>query len=89
MVPLSSLGPMADGNMENISPTIPINISRNPGKIENVPMLRFKSIPSCSKNFVMYFLGHTMKFQVSTLALLNMRLKIIPMLILFNNACVW
>ena len=36
MVPLSSLGPMAYGNMENISPTIPINISRNPGKIENV-----------------------------------------------------
>ena len=27
---------MADGNMVNISPTIPINISRDPGKIENV-----------------------------------------------------
>ena len=27
---------MADGNMENISPTIPINISRDPGRIENV-----------------------------------------------------
>ena len=26
MVPLSSPGPMADGNMENISSTIPINI---------------------------------------------------------------
>ena len=26
MVPLSSPSPMADGNMENISPTIPINI---------------------------------------------------------------
>ena len=36
MVPLSSPGLMADGNMENISPTIPINISRNPGRIENV-----------------------------------------------------
>ena len=36
MVPLSSLGPMADGNMVNISPTIPINISCDPGKIENV-----------------------------------------------------
>ena len=36
MVPLSSLGPMADGNMENISPTIPINISHDPGRIENV-----------------------------------------------------
>ena len=27
---------MADGNIANISPTIPINISRDPGKIENV-----------------------------------------------------
>ena len=26
----------ADGNKANISPTIPINISRDPGKIENV-----------------------------------------------------
>ena len=36
MVPLSSPGPMADGNMANISSMIPINISRNPGTIENV-----------------------------------------------------
>ena len=28
VVPLSSPGPMADGNMANISSTIPINISR-------------------------------------------------------------
>ena len=36
VVPLSSLGQMADGNMVNLSPTIPINISRDPGKVENV-----------------------------------------------------
>ena len=36
MVPLSSPSSMADGNMENISPTIPINISHDPGRIENV-----------------------------------------------------
>ena len=36
MVPLSSLGPMADGNMPNISSMIPINISWDPGRIENV-----------------------------------------------------
>ena len=36
VVPLSSPGPMANGNMANLSPTIPINISRNPGKVENV-----------------------------------------------------
>ena len=36
MVPLSSPSQMADGNMANISPTIPINISCDPWKIENV-----------------------------------------------------
>ena len=36
VVPLSSPGQMVDGNMANISPTIPINISHDPGKIENV-----------------------------------------------------
>ena len=35
-VPLSSLGPMVDGNMANISSMIPINISHNPSTIENV-----------------------------------------------------
>ena len=35
-VPLSSPGPMADGNMDNLSPTIPINISCDPRKVENV-----------------------------------------------------
>ena len=34
MVPLSS--PSPDGNMVNISSMIPINISHNPGTIENV-----------------------------------------------------
>ena len=36
VVPSSSPGPIADGNMANISPTIPINISHDPGRIENV-----------------------------------------------------
>ena len=36
MIPLSSPGQMADGNMENISSTMPINISHNPGTIDNV-----------------------------------------------------
>ena len=36
VVPLSSPGQMADGNMANLSPTIPINISHDPGKVENV-----------------------------------------------------
>ena len=36
VVPLSSPGHMAEGNMANLSPTIPINISCDPGKIENI-----------------------------------------------------
>ena len=36
VVPLSSPGQMDDGNMANLSPTIPINIYRDPGKVENV-----------------------------------------------------
>ena len=36
VVPLSSPGLMADRNMANVSPTIPINISHDPGKVENV-----------------------------------------------------
>ena len=36
MVPLSSPGLIANGNMGNISPMIPINISRDPSRIENV-----------------------------------------------------
>ena len=36
VVPLSSPSQTADGNMENLSPTIPINISCDPSKVENV-----------------------------------------------------
>ena len=36
MVPIGTHGIYAEGNMANLSPTIPINISRTPGKIENV-----------------------------------------------------
>ena len=36
MVPFISPGQMVDGNMENLSPTIPINISHDSGKVENV-----------------------------------------------------
>ena len=36
MVPLSSPSQMDKGNMANLSPMIPINISHDLGKIENV-----------------------------------------------------
>ena len=40
VIPFSSLGQMDEGNMANLSPTIPINIFRDPGKIEYID--RFK-----------------------------------------------
>ena len=94
MVPLSSPILMADGNMENISPMIPINISHDPGRIENVYIgaecshAEIQEYTSYLKNSVISLLGFTMKCQVSTLALLNIRLRLIPILILFDNACV-
>jgi hypothetical protein len=36
VVPLDTHGIYAEGNMASISPTVPIDISRTPGKIENV-----------------------------------------------------
>ena len=50
MVPLSSPGQMADGNMANLSPTISINISHDPGKVENVYIGA-----SCSPNEIMEY----------------------------------
>ena len=86
---------MADGNMANISPAIPINISRDPCKIENVYIgvecshAEIQEYTELFKVFHDVFLVHTKKCQVSTLALLKMRLKLIPMLSIFDNACVW
>ena len=82
---------MANGNMANISSTISINISRNPGTIENVYIgvdfyrLIFSNIPSYSRNFMIFLLGLMMRFQVLTLGLSNMRLRLTPMLSLFDN----
>ena len=36
VIPLGTHGIYAEGNMVRLSPTIPINISQIPGKIENV-----------------------------------------------------
>ena len=94
VVPLSSLGQMADGNMANLSPTIPINISCDPGKVENIYIGagcspdEIKEYTELLKSFVTYFLGHTRKFQISTLVLSNMRLIPIRMRSPFDNVCV-
>ena len=54
MVPLSSPGQMGDGNMANLSPTIPINISRDPGKVENV-YIGEECSPDDIKEYTMLF----------------------------------
>ena len=36
MVPVDTHGIYVEGNMVNISPTVMIDISRTPGKIENI-----------------------------------------------------
>ena len=67
MVPLSSPSQMDDENMVNISPTIPINISRDPGKIENVYIgaecshAEIQEYTELFKEFHESFLGLTMK----------------------------
>ena len=93
MVPLSSPGPLAEGNMENISSTIPINISHNPGTIENVYIgvecshAKIQEYTSYLRNSVISLLGITTKCHVSTLVLPSMKLRFIPTLSLFDNAC--
>ena len=91
VVPLSSPGPMVDGNMANISSMIPINISCNPGTIENVyigadcshaEILEYNEL---FKEFRDILLGLTMRCQVLTLEWSNMRLRLTPTLILFDN----
>jgi hypothetical protein len=62
----------AEGNMETITETIPINISRNPGVVENVFVgadcspKRFKFTQIFSKNYATFFPGLMRKCQAST-----------------------
>ena len=95
MVPLSSPGPMADGNMVNISSMIPINISRNPGTIENVyigaecfhgDILEYTEL---FKEFHDFFLGLMTRCQVFTRVLSSTRLRLTLMLSLFDNIYMW
>ena len=54
VVPLSSPVLMADGNMDNVSPTIHINLSRDPGKVENV-YIRVDCSPDEIKEYTKLF----------------------------------
>ena len=78
MVPLSSPGQMAVGNMANLSPTIPINISHDLGKVENVYIGagcspdEIKEYIELFKEFCDISLGLTKRFQVLNLVLSNM-----------------
>jgi hypothetical protein len=77
--------------MASISPTVTIDISRIPGKIENVYIgvdcspEEIQIYTDLFKEFVMYSLGHMKRCQESTLVLSNMRLKPTQMLNLFDN----
>ena len=91
MVPLSSPSQMADGIMENMSSMISINISQNPSTIENVYIgaecshANILEYTELFRNSVMFLLGIMMRFQVLTLELPNMRLRLTSMLSLFDN----
>ena len=94
MVPLISPSQMDNRNMANISPTIPINISRDPVKIENVYIgaecshVEIQEYIELFKEFCDIFVGHTRKCQVSTLVLSNMSSKPIRIRSQFDNVCV-
>ena len=70
MVPLSSPSQIVEGNISNLSPTIPINISHDPGKIENVYIGadcspdEIKEYTDFLKDFCDSFAWSTKKFQV-------------------------
>jgi hypothetical protein len=91
VVPLDMHGIYVEGDMVNISPTIMVNISRIPGKIENVYIVEDCSPEEIqfymifSNNFVMYSLGCMERCQGLTPTLSNMRSKLIQMLDLFEN----
>jgi hypothetical protein len=90
VVSLDMHGIYVEGNIANISPTIAIDISRTPGKLKTyisvwiVRLRKFISTPISSRISEMYFLGRTKRCQGSTPTLLNMKLKLIQMLKLFE-----
>ena len=68
--PLPREGIFVEGNMENISATIPFNISANPNVVENVNigvknflLRRLRSIQPCLSNSETYFPGHMRRCQ--------------------------
>jgi hypothetical protein len=82
-VPGSTRDVFAEGNLSNISPMIPIDISVKPGIVENVH-IRASCSPeeivtyTCLKNFVISLPGVMKRCQVSTLLLLSMKLRHTP-----------
>ena len=91
MVPLSSPGLMANGNRANISSTIPMNISHNPSIIENVYIgaecfhAEILEYTDLFKEFRDIFSWSYDEMPGIDPELSNMRLRLTPMLSLFNN----
>ena len=69
MIPLDAPSKYAKGNMANLSPTIPINISQTLGKVENVYIgvdcspNDIEAYTKLFKEFRVFFLGRMMKSQ--------------------------
>jgi hypothetical protein len=83
MVPQSTRDVFAEGNLSNISPMIPIDISVKPGIVENVHIGALCSPEeivtyTCLKNFLISFLGVTKRCRVSTLLLWSTKLRHTP-----------
>jgi hypothetical protein len=91
-VPESTHDVLYEGNLSNISPTIPLDISIKPRVMENVHIGAscstdevFTCINPFFKNFVMFFPGVMKKCQVLILISLCMRLRHIWMLNPFSR----
>jgi len=91
VVSLYMHGVYVEENMMNIFPTVVIDISLTPGKIENAYISadyftkEIHIYTDIFKEFRDVFLVHMNRFQGSTPSLSNMILKLIGMLNLFDN----
>jgi hypothetical protein len=83
--PLAMHRVYVEGNMASISTTIPIDISKTPGAIENVfigvdsPPKRFKLTPSYSRSYATFFPGLMRRCQVSTHEFSSMKSRLVLM----------
>ena len=89
--PLTMHDTYVEGNMANISQTIPINISNNPNIVESIFIGEYyspkeiKTYTSLLKEYVTFLLGYVKKCEALIPRLSNMRSKHIQMKNLFKK----